>query len=400
MTYQETVVPEARDIASAFAAAEAVSAVLARTAAASEAAGTAPFAEIDLIRRAGLLRLLAPVSAGGLGGRWADAVRVARTVARANGSVGQLLGYHYLNSITPRVVGSAAEGDRFEAGVAAHGWFVGDSVNPLDPALDVRETAGGYVLNGRKTFSTGALIADRILLAFFTGGLLVFAIIPRERRGLRPNDDFDFVGLRQSASGTVDFDNVEVFADEIVGPGPQDPAALSPRANLLTPLIQNGFTHLYLGIAQGALEEAAEYTRTQSRPWFLSGVEAAVDDPHVQARYGELVAALEASLALAGQASASLEAAIERGDDLTADERAAAAVDAYKAKLHATRTALEVTATIFELTGARSTARHFGLDRFWRDVRTHTLHDPVAYKAREVGAYFLKGQAPLPTFYS
>jgi hypothetical protein len=34
------------------------------------------------------------------------------------------------------------------------------------------------------------------------------------------------------------------------------------------------------------------------------------------------------------------------------------------------------------------------------DVRTHTLHDPVAYKRREVGAYLLRDELPEPTWYS
>jgi hypothetical protein len=33
-------------------------------------------------------------------------------------------------------------------------------------------------------------------------------------------------------------------------------------------------------------------------------------------------------------------------------------------------------------------------------VRTHTLHDPVLYKAREIGEYFLSKRAPEFTFYS
>ncbi len=52
------------------------------------------------------------------------------------------------------------------------------------------------------------------------------------------------------------------------------------------------------------------------------------------------------------------------------------------------------------MTGARSTATAEGLDRFWRNVRTHTLHDPVAYKRREVGRWVLEGELPEPTWYS
>jgi hypothetical protein len=50
--------------------------------------------------------------------------------------------------------------------------------------------------------------------------------------------------------------------------------------------------------------------------------------------------------------------------------------------------------------GARSTSARYGFDRFWRNLRTHSLHDPVAYKQREVGRFQLLGEFPEPSFYS
>jgi alkylation response protein AidB-like acyl-CoA dehydrogenase len=55
---------------------------------------------------------------------------------------------------------------------------------------------------------------------------------------------------------------------------------------------------------------------------------------------------------------------------------------------------------MFELTGARSTSARYGYDRFWRNVRVHTLHDPVDYKIRDLGRYALDGTVPEPTAYS
>ena len=52
------------------------------------------------------------------------------------------------------------------------------------------------------------------------------------------------------------------------------------------------------------------------------------------------------------------------------------------------------------MTGARSTAAEFGLDRFWRNARVHTLHDPVDYQLRDLGRFFLDGRIPDPTAYS
>ncbi len=70
----------------------------------------------------------------------------------------------------------------------------------------------------------------------------------------------------------------------------------------------------------------------------------------------------------------------EQRDGLTARHRGEFAEWVASTKVVTTDTALRVTAGVFEVTGSRATATSVSLDRFWRDVRTHTLHDPVAYK--------------------
>lgn len=69
-------------------------------------------------------------------------------------------------------------------------------------------------------------------------------------------------------------------------------------------------------------------------------------------------------------------------------------------KVVTTDTGLRVTSGIFEVMGATATKNKFGADRFWRDIRTHTLHDPVAYKNRELGRFQLLDEIPEPTWYT
>ena len=134
--------------------------------------------------------------------------------------------------------------------------------------------------------------------------------------------------------------------------------------------------------------------------WATSGAASAVDDPLVRARYGELASEVRAARALTDQAGAAWVAAARRGWDLTHRERGEAAVGLSAAKVVTTRVALDTTSTVFELAGARATMAGEGLDRYWRDARTLTLHDPVAYKAVEVGDHLLTGAHPTPSQYS
>ncbi|MCW2775079.1 MAG: monooxygenase [Nocardioides sp.] len=64
-----------------------------------------PYAEVRLLKDAGLVTLLGPVAHGGGGQDWTTALRVVRAVSTGDGSIGQLLGYHCLWSWAPRLAG-------------------------------------------------------------------------------------------------------------------------------------------------------------------------------------------------------------------------------------------------------------------------------------------------------
>jgi alkylation response protein AidB-like acyl-CoA dehydrogenase len=61
---------------------------------------------------------------------------------------------------------------------------------------------------------------------------------------------------------------------------------------------------------------------------------------------------------------------------------------------------LDVASRFFETTGARSAHGALRLDRFWRNLRLQTLHDPLDYKLQEIGSWVLHGEVPAPSFYS
>jgi alkylation response protein AidB-like acyl-CoA dehydrogenase len=152
--------------------------------------------------------------------------------------------------------------------------------------------------------------------------------------------------------------------------------------------------NFYIGTAEGAIAEALDWTRAHASPWETSGVDQATDDAYILESVGEIVSEVRAAALLADRAGAALQAALDTGPGLTADERAEAAVAIYEAKVVTTKVALDTTSRLFEIQGARATSSAYGFDRHWRNVRTHTVHDPVAYKAREVGDWVLNRRAP------
>ena len=216
-------------------------------------------------------------------------------------------------------------------------------------------------------------------------------MVPLNQDGVTIHHDWDAMGQRETGSGSVSFQDVFVPEDDVIGePG----AALRPPA--LTGLyFQSAFTAIYIGIAEAAFEAALDYIRTQTRPWPWAGIERAADDLYIQHHLGVLRARIDGAKLLLDAASAALEAAAEgRGP------RAEASVTTGKAKFLATEAALQMTNTLFQICGARSTYTKFGFDRFWRDARTLTLTDPIDHKLREIGKYYLLKEDPPVTFYS
>lgn len=384
-----------------FSRAEQISADLARRGAVLDAEGRPPIGEIATLKAEGLLNALHPTEIGGGGLGWVDGLRLVRILARGESSIGQLLGYHYVNSQYPYWAAHDPQ-KAHDLGVetVAKSLYWGAAVNPRDPGLTLTKAGDHYLLNGRKTFSTGAHVSDRINANAAFGDQVANFTVPTDRPGYVANDDWDNIGQRLSDSGSVDFKDFKVYESDFLFPLADKTAAPAVQATFNTPLIQLVFVNFYLGTAEGALETAIDYVRATTRPWITSGVDTAREDPYILERIGELRSALKASVALADLAAEAVQAALSRGRNVTERERGEASIEAYTAKVNATHVALEVTSRVFELMGARATASSHRFDRYWRNVRTHTLHDPVFYKAREVGDFALNGRIPEPSLYS
>jgi hypothetical protein len=52
---------------------------------------------------------------------------------------------------------------------------------------------------------------------------------------------------------------------------------------------------------------------------------------------------------------------------------------------------------LFDIEGALATARSLNLDRHWRNVRTASTHNALAYKAHAAGNYVVNGCGRRPT---
>ncbi|MBJ9727999.1 acyl-CoA dehydrogenase family protein [Burkholderia cenocepacia] len=349
---------------------------------------------------AGLLTLAVPRAFGGQEAAWPEIYDVIRQVARVDSALAHLVGFQCLQVVSVDVWGNAAQRERYLRGTVDGRWWWGNAVNPLDTRLVATATPdGGYRLDGVKGFCSGTRGSQRMTVSAHDPaiGRTVFGVVPTDRAGITVNDDWDPVGQRQTDSGSVRFDGVTLVPDEVLHRSEAPP---TPRATLRTLVSQLVLTNLFVGLAEGALAEARDYVRQHGRPWIHSDVERAEDDPYTLQRFGDMRVRAIAAAALADRAANALQHAWARQDALTADERAEVALAVSEAKIVAQRAALDNGEALFDACGARATAASLGLDRFWRNARTHTLHDPLDYRLRDVGRYALTGELPPASLYT
>nr|WP_233527672.1 SfnB family sulfur acquisition oxidoreductase [Serratia sp. PAMC26656] len=263
-----------------------------------------------------------------------------------------------------------------------------NSKHTLDMQSRLRQTADGLRFTGDKFYSTGALFAHIVAAkALDDRQQPVLALIPHPTAGLEIVDDWSGMGQRTTASGTVRLREVLV-----------DPANVIPLLPLAEkPTIQGAVSQLIqaaidAGIAQGALDEATQFIRERSRPWIDAGVERNADDPYILADVGRLSMELSAANALLRRAARTLDEVDRR--PVTAESAAAASIAVAEAKVLTTEVALLASEKLFEWSGSRATLAEHGLDRHWRNARTHTLHDPVRWKYHAIGEYYLNGRFP------
>jgi len=384
--------------------AQQVADILAVDAVERDRANATPVNETRLLKESGLVTLLGPAEFGGGGQDWDLAYRVIRTVSRGDGSIGQLLGYHYLWAWAARLVATDAQIAAVEELYTTNNFLFGGAVNPRDSDLIITEDGDELVFNGRKSFSTGGQVSDLTVLEGVLAGTdtHIFAIVPTAQPGIIFAGDWDALGQRLTESGSVEIRDVRVDWASAAG---FEEKVFTPLVynTLNVPAIQLVFTNFYLGIAQGALETASAYTRSFTRAWPYGGdnKDAGTEEWYILEGYGQLQSKIWADEALIDRAGAQISAVLHSPrQELTERARGEVAVQVAAAKLRIIEDGLEVATKIYELAGARATASSVGLDIFWRNLRTHSLHDPIAYKKREVGQYVLLNEIPEPTWYT
>lgn len=360
-----------------------------------------PLDEVDLVRRSRVLVARVPKCFGGPSASFEAFAEITMALSEGDSNVAQSVGASCVmlelfrlqstESQKRKYYSKVLDGVIYTNAIAERG---GKCVGDLKTAIAL--DCDGYRISGTKFYCTGSLVCDEIIASgLMPDGTLGYALFPVGRAGVTIEDDWDGMGQRTTSSGTVKLDNVTLAPDDVI------PA---PDAHTRRAYIGAGFqlfqAAIDAGIARAALTDALDCARTKARPVPEAGVTRQADDPYVISAIGEMATLSHGADAMVRRAASVVDRASEAQltGSLTGDaldqQLSEASIAVCEAKIATTHAALRVSEMLFQVAGASASLQRYDLDRHWRNARTHTLHDPVAYKYRAVGDYLLNGRRP------
>ncbi|MBD2410307.1 SfnB family sulfur acquisition oxidoreductase [Nostoc calcicola FACHB-389] len=352
-----------------------------------------PYEEVKKFSASGLWGITVPKEYGGAFVSHATLAEVIKIISEADSSLGQIPQNHLYMVEAIRLDGTD-EQKQFFFDLVLQGKRFGNAFSEIgtksvtDVQTRLEKSGDEYILNGRKYYSAGALLAHWIpVIAANEQGKTAIAFVERDAPGITLLDDWTSFGQRTTASGTTILENVKVKPEYVI------PHYLAfERATPMGAVAQIIQAAVDVGIAKASVRDTINFVRNHTRPWVDSNLEHAYDDPLTIYNLGQVQIQVHAAEALLKRAGEFIDAA--NTSDLEEAKVVEASIAVAEAKALATEASLLATNKLFELAGTKSTLQQFNYDRHWRNARAHTLHDPVRWKYYAVGNYFLNNVNP------
>jgi len=332
-----------------------------------------PHENIADLRRVGYVRWTTPKSFGGEGISLYELLLHQEQLGRGDGSTALAIGWH-VGMMMNLEASQCLPGDVFAEvceSVVRDGALINSCASePVTgspsrggkPQTTATRVAGGFLINGRKTFSTLSPALDWILVtAAIEEGDKIGEFLIRGK-DIQIVETWNVVGMRATGSHDIVLDNVFVPERYLV-------ASVKPGEKSLRNGDGGGWMlHIpacYLGVALAARDFAVHYAanyQPNSLPYPIAQV------PHVEEKLGQI------ELKLLSVRTFMYDMA-RRWDEASPAERPSLRAQLGAVKTQATNIALEVVDLSMRVVGAKSLSRELVLERLYRDVRAG-LHNP------------------------
>ena len=314
----------------------------------------------------GLMAIETAPELGGAGGSFTSAIVVIEELAKVDPAVSVLCDVH--NTLVNTVLRKYANDEqrqRFMPALSEHmlGSFCLSEPSSGSDAFAMRTSVkktddGNYVINGSKMWITNGAEAE-FFIVFAQGdpskgykGISAFAV-PKEL-GVDVAKKERKLGIRASSTCTLNFDEVKVPAENLIGE--------EGRGYKIAIEILNegrvGIGAQMVGLAQGAYERAVQYAfeRTQfGRP--------VAEFQGMQFQMAQIATEIEAARLMVYNAAR------------LKDEGRPFTKEAAMAKLFSSQVAQRAAGSAIEWAGGQGFTREQGIEKFWRDSKIGAIYE-------------------------
>jgi len=358
---------------------------------------TLPYEAITWLKEAGFGTVRIPKEQGGWGASLPQLFQLLTELAEADSNLPQALRAHFAFVEDRLNQPASAERDRWfrrfsDGELVGSGWTEIGTVKLGDVITRVTPAANGWTLSGEKFYSTGTLFADWIDVYARRNDNQgdVIALVSTHQPGVTRDDDWDGFGQRLTGSGTTRFDHAHVEQEHVFD--------FATRFRYQTAFYQHVLLATLAGIGRAVARDGAQAVAARNRIYSHSNGATSREDVQVLQVIGEITSLAFAVEATVIRAAHSLQSAYEA--HLSNDEaqllavNALAEAEAGQAQVIASELVPRAATELFNALGASDTRISKALDRHWRNARTVSSHNPVIYKARDIGNWKVNGTPP------
>jgi len=350
---------------------------------------TFPFENFEAMKEANYTSLPIPEELGGLGGTLLDLCLCQERLARGDASTALAVNMHLfaIGSMAEQAAMTNPQGMLMAGMLAQQHWIIGGGFTeaeiggnwgfPTTKAVrQDHEGVPGFVLNGRKTFTSMAPIIDFFAINTSTtdeDGKPVIGMftVPRATEGIEIVETWDTMSMRATASHDMVIKDAWVPAASLVGM--REPGDADVGANIILSWFCGSVGSVYLGVAIGARDFAYDWAKTRKPVLFERPIS---HFPGVQFHAADIEIELAAARAVVRQTVQEwLDGGLRERDDLAR---------IVLMKYIATNTAVRVVDQAMGIVGAPGIFRRHPMQRFYRDVRPGPFHPMTNDVAREL----------------
>lgn len=334
-----------------------------------------PWDVVEIFRENGLFGADFPEAYGGSKMGLFSLCLVIEEVAKACASSAVVLLVHELGSMPIFLAGNETQKNKYFPKLATGEHLVAFALTEPNAGSDVSgiktkavKDGDHYVINGSKTFITHGDVADVLSVAAKTDvsvpghkGISMF-IVEKGTPGLSIGKHEKKLGIRASHTVEVILEDVRVPAENILGDEGQGFPIIMKTLDLTrVPVAAQA-----LGIAQGAVDYAIQYTKERmqfGKPIFsFQGIQWMIAD---------MVSQVEAARQVTYKAAAAFENIPKDMEKLPKEIVRCSAI----AKLIAAETAMKVTTDAVQLLGGYGYIRDYPVERMMRDAKITQIYE-------------------------